>query len=107
MQRIQVYLDNTLQMLLSEYAEYNRCSISRAASRIIFAYLTDHETLNRLQKENKHHFLRLINVLNQVFFCVYDAKKTRIPSVSAEDCLAQIKKSVTENMAIKNPLALD
>ena len=97
MNRIQLYLDNALTTLLSDYAKENHCSLSRAANTIIAAYLSENTPIATLQNENKRYFLRLINVLNQILSCVYDADKVTVPSQSAQECLNRIKQSIQEN----------
>lgn len=92
--RIQTFLDKTDTALLSEYAEKNHCSLSRAASCIISAYLSNTDRITELQRENKQQFLRLLNVMNQIFLCVYDPEKITIDAQSARECLDQIKQSI-------------
>ena len=41
--------------------------------------------------ENKQQFLRLLNIVNQIFMCVYDQDKVSVDSSSAEECLKTIK----------------
>lgn len=92
--RIQTFLDKTDTALLSEYAEKNQCSLSRAASSIISAYLSNTGSMTELQRENKQQFLRLLNVMNQIFMCVYDPEKVTLDAKSAKGCLDKIKQSV-------------
>jgi uncharacterized membrane protein YjjP (DUF1212 family) len=92
--RIQTFLDKTDTALLSEYAEKNQCSLSRAASGIISTYLSNTDSMTALQRENKQQFLRLLNVMNQIFLCVYKPEKVSIDAESAKACLDQIKQSV-------------
>lgn len=94
MPRIQVYLDQTTCDLLAAYAEKNACSRSHAAGKILSAYLMGETLESQAQLDNKQQFLRLLNVLNQVFLCVYDADKVSIDSSSAKECLEKIKQSV-------------
>lgn len=98
MKRIQIYLDAPTQALLADYAEQNEYSLSRAASKLIEATLLNQAQESDIRQENKQHFLRLLNVLNQVMMCVYDSKKVSIPSQSAQECLDLIKASILEQM---------
>ncbi len=77
-------------------AEKNGCSLSHAAGKIIAAYLMSEEQASSHRVEHKQQFLRLMNVLNQVLACVYDADKVTVKSKSAKECLDNIKKSVLE-----------
>jgi len=82
--------------LLTEYADRNGCSVSRAAGKIIESYLICEEQESAHRQESKQQFLRLMNVLNQVLMCVYDQNKVSVESESAQECLQMIKKSVLE-----------
>lgn len=94
MSRIQAYLDNTTADLLADYAKRNDCSVSSAASKIIASYLMGEEQETNQRIENKQHFLRLMNILNQILMCVYDPNKVSIESNTAKECLDKIKQSV-------------
>lgn len=92
--RISSYLDQDTHTLLTNYAKENNCSISHATSKIISSHLMGEDSARDSRAENKEHFLRLMNVLNQVFMCVYDTEKVSIESSSAEGCLAEIKQMI-------------
>ena len=96
MQRIQAYIDETTSALLVDYAKKNDCSLSHAAGNIIASALMMEQQQSDMRAENRKQFLRLLNVMNQVLACVYDARKVNIESDTAQECLDKIKAIVQD-----------
>jgi hypothetical protein len=88
--RIQTYLDEDTYAKLQEFSKIQGTSLSASVAKLLSIALDPEKN----SIENKRQFFRLLNIMNQIFLCVYDQKKVSLNGRSAQDCLEIIKSSL-------------
>lgn len=85
MAKIQSYLDDQTFALLEAYAQERGCSRSQAMSILLSDALQNQKQTSKPVSLADGQYWTIINLLYQLFFCVYDGKKPAIETFSGSD----------------------